>query len=146
MSVVREYEAFNERVTVSEKRFGKWATRMTGQYEYALDHIKQMAKNDSRDRQVYSSSHFAVDMMLNLILLGFMYAGWWYFEPFKYIDNLRQNSDMNFEIKKANEMTEKLSDVKGIDEIRDEILDIIKMIKNSSDYVNMGAKLYSGES
>ena len=41
-------------------------------------------------------------------------------------------------------MNEKLSDVKGIDEIRDEIEDVIKMIKNSNDYVSKGAKLYSG--
>jgi ATP-dependent Zn protease len=36
----------------------------------------------------------------------------------------------NFEFKKAKDVTQKLADVKGIDEIRDEIQDLIKMIKN----------------
>jgi|DEB0MinimDraft_12_1074336.scaffolds.fasta_scaffold38952_3 hypothetical protein len=40
LSVVREYEAFNDRVLVTEKKFGPMATRMNGQYEYALDHLK----------------------------------------------------------------------------------------------------------
>ena len=29
LNVVREYEAFNDRVLITESRFGQWATRMT---------------------------------------------------------------------------------------------------------------------
>jgi ATP-dependent metalloprotease len=37
-----------------------------------------------------------------------------------------------------------LDDVKGIDEIKGEINDLIKMIKNTSEYTSKGAKLYRG--
>jgi len=50
----------------------------------------------------------------------------------------------NFEIKKAVDMTERLEDVKGIDEIRDEIRNLIKMIKNPDKYKSKGAKLHKG--
>ena len=39
-----------------------------------------------------------------------------------------------FEIKKATEVNQRLDDVKGIDEIRSEIQDLIKMIKSSTSY------------
>ena len=35
-----------------------------------------------------------------------------------------------FDIKKAKDVTEKLDDVKGIDEIKDEIKNLIRMIQN----------------
>jgi ATP-dependent metalloprotease len=49
-----------------------------------------------------------------------------------------------FEIKKAEEITTKLDDVKGIDEIKDEVLNIIKMLKNPEKYSEKGAKLHKG--
>jgi ATP-dependent metalloprotease len=51
---------------------------------------------------------------------------------------------MNFEIKKAKEIDQRLKDVKGITEIKNEVEDLIKMIKNTSDYTTKGAKLYRG--
>ena len=57
----------------------------------------------------------------------------------------KSNDDkFKFEIKKAHEMKERLSDVKGIDEIKNEIDDLIKQIKNSSDYLSKGARLCRG--
>jgi len=44
------------------------------------------------------------------------------------------NGQKNFEIKKAVDVTDRLEDVKGIDEIRDEIRNLIKMIKNPEKY------------
>lgn len=38
----------------------------------------------------------------------------------------------------------RLDEVKGIDEIRGEIEDLIKMIKNSEDYTSKGAKMAKG--
>jgi len=35
-----------------------------------------------------------------------------------------------FEIKRAGEIQQRLDDVKGIDEIKDEVLNLVKMIKN----------------
>jgi ATP-dependent Zn protease len=51
---------------------------------------------------------------------------------------------MKFEIKKAKDVEQRLDDVKGINEIKDEVTDLIKMIQNTSDYTSKGAKLYKG--
>ena len=51
---------------------------------------------------------------------------------------------MNFEIKKAENIDTRLSDVLGIDEIKDEIENIIKMLKNPEKYSDKGAKLHKG--
>ena len=49
--------------------------------------------------------------------------------------NSRSLLDMyNFDLKKANDIPQKLSDVKGIDEIKEEIENVIKMIKNPDKY------------
>ena len=51
---------------------------------------------------------------------------------------------MKFEVKKAHEVEQRLSDVKGIGEISTEIEELIRMIKNSKDYTSKGAKLHKG--
>lgn len=81
--------------------------------------------------------------MVYFIILVAAYAGaFYYFEPLKHADG---NYDkFKFEIKKADEMKERLSDVKGIDEIKAEIEDLIKQIKNSNDYTSKGARLCKG--
>lgn len=50
----------------------------------------------------------------------------------------------DFEFKKAHDVEQRLADVKGIDEIRDEIQDLIKMLKNPTEYTEKGAKLHKG--
>ena len=40
VSVVREYEVFFDGKPATERHYGQWATRMTSQYDYALDHLK----------------------------------------------------------------------------------------------------------
>ena len=49
-----------------------------------------------------------------------------------------------FEVKKAKEIDQRLSDVKGIDEIREEVENVIKMVKNPKIYTDCGAKLHKG--
>jgi len=49
-----------------------------------------------------------------------------------------------FEIKKAHDVNNRLDDVKGIDEIKNEISDLIRMIKNPEEYTSKGAKLHKG--
>lgn len=51
---------------------------------------------------------------------------------------------MKFEVKKAGEMEERLSDVKGLKEITQETEELIRMIKNPHDYTSKGAKLHKG--
>ena len=49
-----------------------------------------------------------------------------------------------FEIKGAGEVSQRLDDVKGIDEIKEEIVNLIKMIKDPFKYKDKGAKLHRG--
>lgn len=44
----------------------------------------------------------------------------------------------------AKDITERLNDVKGIDEVRGEIEEVVKMLKNPTKYENAGAKLIRG--
>jgi len=143
LTVVREYESFNDRMMISEKKFGPWATRMTSQYDYALDHLKQMVNgNDPESSGEYQGVHAFVDSVFTIIVIAAYVAGYYYFEPFK---NADFNSEkFKFDIKKAQDVTQRLDDVKGVDEIRDEVKDLIKMIKHSDDYREKGAKLHRG--
>ena len=62
---------------------------MTSQYDYALDHLKEMAKN-SQDNQgeTYNGMHLGVDLFYGAIVLGAYVAGYYYFEPFKNADGI----------------------------------------------------------
>jgi ATP-dependent metalloprotease len=53
-------------------------------------------------------------------------------------------NEFKFEIKTAKDVKTKLSDVRGINEIRDEIDDLIKMIQDPEIYRVKGAKLHKG--
>jgi ATP-dependent Zn protease len=44
----------------------------------------------------------------------------------------------------AKNLTERLKDVKGIDEVKQEVEEVIKMMKNPTKYENAGAKLIKG--
>jgi ATP-dependent Zn protease len=56
----------------------------------------------------------------------------------------QSKEESKFEIKLAKDINTKLDEVKGIDEIKDEIENLIKMIKNPDEYTNKGAKLHKG--
>jgi ATP-dependent metalloprotease len=59
--------------------------------------------------------------------------------------NSRSLLDMyNFDMKKANDVPQRLSDVKGINEIIEEVENVIKMVKNPDKYTECGAKLHKG--
>lgn len=49
-----------------------------------------------------------------------------------------------FELKMAKDVQQRLDDVKGIDEIKEEILNLIKMIKDPKKYSDKGATLHRG--
>ena len=69
----------------------------------------------------------AVDIIYALITIGIWAAAFYYIDPFKNVAEGFGSSDnkFKFEIKKAKDVEQRLSDVKGIDEIRDEINDLI---------------------
>ena len=56
--------------------------------------------------------------------------------------NMLENS--KFDIKKGHEVEERLDNVKGINEIRDEIEKVIRMVKDPEKYQSKGAKLHKG--
>jgi len=63
---------------------------------------------------------------------------------FKNFDSKSLLDNYKFEIKKAKDIQQRLDDVKGIDEIKEEIENLIKMIKNPEKYTSKGAKLHKG--
>ena len=106
-----------------------------------------MVKNTGdADKINYTKKHMFIDLFFKSLALAAYVAAWYYFEPFKIGEGMggNQQSKMSFEIKKAHDVDQRLSDVKGINEIKDEVSDLIKMIKNTSDYTSKGAKLYKG--
>jgi ATP-dependent Zn protease len=60
------------------------------------------------------------------------------------IDTSSQLSKSMNKFKLAINLSERLSDVKGIDEVRNEIEEIVLMLKNPAEYENVGAKLIRG--
>jgi len=54
------------------------------------------------------------------------------------------NSPFSYKPRIAGKITQQLSEVKGIDEITDEIKNVIKMIKNPPKYKSKGAKVPKG--
>lgn len=58
--------------------------------------------------------------------------------------DFKKGDQMKFDIKKADEIDTRLDDVLGIDEIKDEVLNVIKMLKDPEKYSSKGAKLHKG--
>ena len=58
--------------------------------------------------------------------------------------NGKMGEKYKFEIKTAKDIDQRLDDVKGIDEIKEEITNLIKMIKEPHKYREKGAKLHRG--
>lgn len=60
------------------------------------------------------------------------------------LDLKTPDESMKFEIKMADDIKTRLDDVKGIDEIKDEVKNLIKMIKKPYKYKMKGAKIHKG--
>jgi ATP-dependent Zn protease len=58
--------------------------------------------------------------------------------------DFKQGDKIKFEVKKANEIDTRLNDVLGIEEIKDEVINVIKMLKDPEKYSSKGAKLHKG--
>lgn len=84
----------------------------------------------------------ALDLFFQLLtLIVFAFAMMMVFKNF---DQKSLLDNYKFDIKKAKEVNQRLADVKGVDEIKEEIENLIKMIKNPGDYLEKGAKLHRG--
>jgi ATP-dependent metalloprotease len=63
---------------------------------------------------------------------------------FRNFDSKSLLDNYKFEIKKAKDINQRLDDVKGVDEIKEEIENLIKMIRDPEKYTSKGAKLHKG--
>jgi ATP-dependent Zn protease len=63
---------------------------------------------------------------------------------FKNFDNKSFYENYKFDIKKAKDISQRLEDVKGIDEIKEEVENLIKMVRDPERYQAKGAKLHKG--
>lgn len=130
------------------------------QYRYARETMEflETAINDNKGYNSYSSGSGAGDqnfdwtfLFRNIFMLTIKrvtITGIFFFIMSYIIEKLGQDSmlskDPKFEIKKAGDIAQRLDDVKGIDEIKDEITNLIKMIKEPEQYRDKGAKLHKG--
>jgi hypothetical protein len=77
---------------------------MTGQYEYAMDNLKEVVKNnDNESGFEYSGKHLMIDLIFGAVLLGIYAGAIYYYEPFKATEFGNQGK-MSFEIKKAKDV------------------------------------------
>mmetsp|Transcript_36812 Transcript_36812/g.42329 ORF Transcript_36812/g.42329 Transcript_36812/m.42329 type:complete len:140 (+) Transcript_36812:300-719(+) len=115
------------------------------QYDYAVDHLDQLrgliSPNQmypiAEDKSQYTTvPRYLLKRVFQLLwrCLGlFVFV----FIITMIIKNINSRSllDMyNFDLKKATDIQQRLSDVKGIDEIKEEIENVIKMVKNPEKY------------
>jgi ATP-dependent Zn protease len=103
---------------------------------------ESMSGRAAKDRPIFSYIMSKIPrLMLSVAtLLCFMYL-------FTYLVNSAQNKmgeKYKFEVKTAADISQRLDDVKGIDEIKEEIINLIKMVKDPFKYKDKGAKLHRG--
>ena len=115
------------------------------QYDYAVDHLDQM-RNLITSAHLYpgpedKSQYQSIPKYLFKRILQLLWrcAGLFVFVFIitMIIKNINSRSllDMyNFDLKKATDIEQRLSDVKGIDEIKEEVENVIKMVKNPEKY------------
>ena len=159
LTVARLYEKheLDFRKTSDMLRPTAYGEKVQQQYEYAKQTIyslEQVLKAPSNTQLASAlgqkpfdwwefSSTLLYSFLRRALILGVCLGAVWYFtnmynsqEPF--------GNKMKFEIKTAKDITQRLDDVKGIDEIKDEVVNIIKMIKDPQVYRDKGAKLHKG--
>lgn len=125
------------------------------QYDYAIDHLDQMrglVNNmqfypNAEDKSQYQSLPKYLFKRVFQLIWRWMGLFVFVFIATMIIKNINSRSLMdmyNFDMKKANDIKQRLSDAKGIDEIKEEVENVIKMVKNPEKYTECGAKLHKG--
>ena len=156
MTVVRLY--YDHDMDSNKAKSSKNYTKMRGEYEYARDRLKIYAKTnpkfaldeDPEEVQLdprrlsywWPPSGFTIffGIIMSAIIYDYYYSGK---NRSSGIFGLEE-SENEFEFKQADQITERLDDVKGIDEIKDEIINVIRMIRDPSAYTSKGAKMHKG--
>ena len=114
---------------------------MHEQFNYAVENVDSIRRatglNATEDYGGGESLRSAILQHFIRFLKSLLYLGCAFFIftlIFKNFDNKSFMDNNKFDIKKSKDMTQRLSDVKGIDEIKDEITNLIKMIKEPDRY------------
>ena len=154
LTVIRLYHKYElDRASPTDRHY----EYMQSQFEYAKDHIEQLRVTSGLDGQGTNQSseafensgvnvkHQAISgfaevfMQVALLLIFF-------FGLQRILGSERGSNSMkgDFEFKQAADIDARLDDVKGIDEIKQEITDLIRMLKNPTEYTSKGAKMHKG--
>lgn len=92
LTVIREYEALKERSSSKNIKMKEWEQRLIGQYEYALDHIKQNTnQQETRDYSRLGNQKIVVDLAMLAVTIAAFYLVFYYFEPFKHAESFRDH-------------------------------------------------------
>jgi len=141
MAVKRLYEKYN----LNPKKQPQ--DKVTEQYRFAIDNLRSLqtvAMNAGKKEPVSRKKYKFVilDEIFNVFTwIVILYLGLIFLTS---LDLKMPDESMKFEIKMAGEIDTKLDDVKGIDEIKAEVQNLIKMIKNPLKYKMKGAKTHRG--
>ncbi|CAI2360021.1 unnamed protein product [Moneuplotes crassus] len=144
--VKRLYETYH-----LEQSHTPFTEKVDEQYRYALENITALnnaamsaAMDDASYKNKSSSqkTYMIVDFIFNILSVGvILYVGLIFLGS---LDFKSPDEMAKFEIKMADDIDTRLDDVKGIEEIKDEIRNLIKMIKDPFKYTEKGAKVHKG--
>ena len=141
MAVKRLYEKYHQDSKVPKSK------KVYEQYMFAIENLRSLQKTAAlatrKDTGSKKKYRFVIlDEIFNIFTwMIILYLGLIFLTS---LDLKMPDETMRFEIKMADDIKTRLDDVKGIDEIKAEVEDLIKMIKNPWKYKSKGAKLHKG--
>lgn len=122
---------------------------MRSQFEYAKDNLSTMGISEGLSGDKVTPQNLSMLLFSNGLDLFFQILALVIFALvvmmlFRNFDSKSLLDNYKFEIKKAKDMQQRLADVKGVDEIKEEVENLIKMIQDPQKYLSKGAKLHKG--
>jgi ATP-dependent metalloprotease len=140
-------------------RTSPMAKEITQQYDYAFENVEYLRRsltelsNANRGSAFYTGfgkssqafsafrEEFFMKLFKSTVMAVLVYVMLTY--GMKAMRGMGEN-DAGFDFKQATDVEQRLDDVKGIDEIRHEVDNIIRVIRDPSKYMQKGAKLFKG--
>jgi len=137
---------------------GKYKEQLREQYIYANESIVYLEralddksyKNFRGYQESTADNNQSWKELLKPVIWRYLRLGFftvaviWFFKIIMGATNNGLDQMNKFEIKMAKSIKQRLDDVKGIDEIKDEVMDIISIIRSPELYEEKGAKLFKG--
>ena len=135
-----------------EQHETQYTAKVMEQYKFALENLAAInnaavslsMEETTTYKKVFGSgkTFVFIDAVFNILTWGvILYVGLIFLGS---LDFKSPDEAMKFEIKMAEDIEQKLDDVKGIDEIKEEVVNLIKMIKDPFKYKQKGAKVHKG--